>query len=554
MKQKFLPSLFLSLTAILMMVSCSKKSNTLGRYVPANAAIVLHLNAATLTDKLPWEEVKQNELFKKMIADSSLSPFAKAALDNPENTGIDIKKDLIFFMVKDSTGAYVAFEGGIKDAAKFKAYNNSVFKNGKASQKNGVDYLADDKTTVSWNQTKFIVVADAPEASQLNNMDRMMNKDSMMLPPPVSVSTRDEAATAEQLYALAENNSLAKNEKFSELVASKGDVHFWMNAESFNPGTAGMGAMSMVNMNKIFEGSVTSGTVNFESGKIEVDVKSYAGKELTDIWKKYSGSKISSDMVKRVPAKDVAFFLAMNFKPEGIKEFVKLMGLEGLINMGAAFLGFNLDDFIKANKGDILLAVSDIVKDSSGKTDASVLFAASVGDKLSFDKLVAAGNKMGKDQLGAAASKISFNQNKEYFAIGNKKENIDQFITKEGSSTFDFYSKIASGPIGGYVNLQYIMTSMRSEASKDSLGLLAMDASIKMWENIILSGGEFKNNGVTQHIEINLVDKTTNSLKQLNKYAAAIGVIAEQKKKETDITDIRLHGDTTGVKDSLLFE
>ena len=98
------------------------------------------------------------------------------------------------------------------------------------------------------------------------------------------------------------------------------------------------------------------------------------------------------------------------------------------------------------------------------------------------------------------------------------------------------------------------MTSMRSEASKDSLGLLAMDASIKMWENIILSGGEFKNDGVTQHIEINLVDKTTNSLKQLNKYAAAIGVIAEQKKKETDITGIRLHGDTTGVKDSLLFQ
>ncbi len=327
-----------------------------------------------------------------------------------------------------------------------------------------------------------------------------------------------------------------------------------MNAESFNPGTAGMGAMSMVNMNKIFEGSITSGTVNFESGKIDVDVKSFAGKELTEIWKKYSGSKISSDMVKRVPAKDVAFFLAMNFKPEGIKEFVKLIGMEGLLNMGAAFLGFNLDDFIKANKGDILLAVSDIVKDSSGKTDASVLFAASVGDKLSFDKLVAAGNKMGKDQLGAAASKISFNQNKEYFAIGNKKENIDQFITKEGSSTFDFYNKIASSPIGGYVNLQYIMTSMRSEASKDSLGLLAMDASIKMWENIILSGGEFKNDGVTQHIEINLVDKTTNSLKQLNKYAAAIGVIAEQKKKETDITGIRLHGDTTGVKDSLLFQ
>ena len=84
------------------------------------------------------------------------------------------------------------------------------------------------------------------------------------------------------------------------------------------------------------------------------------------------------------------------------------------------------------------------------------------------------------------------------FQLALKKEYIDQFVAKEGDSKFDFFDKISSGPIGGYVNLQYIMTSLRDQASKDSLGLAALDASTKIWENIIMNGGEFKDGGITQ--------------------------------------------------------
>jgi hypothetical protein len=96
------------------------------------------------------------------------------------------------------------------------------------------------------------------------------------------------------------------------------------------------------------------------------------------------------------------------------------------------------------------------------------------------------------------------------------------------------------------------MTSFRAEAGKDSLALAALDASLKVWDNILLSGGEFKDGGVTQHVEINLVEKSVNSLKQLNQYAAVIGNIARQKKMENGMWDIRLKGDTSIVnKDSL---
>ncbi len=551
MRQKFLPALLIAFTATLLFTSCKKKTNTQGRYVPATAAVIVHVNGSSVTEKLPWEEVKQGELFRTAYTDSSMSDFAKTALDNPENTGIDTKQDFIFFMVKDSSGSYVAFEGAIKDAAKFKSYNSNVLKNGVATQQNGIDFLASEKTTVSWNKDRFIVITDAPPPANademqdwMKNMDQRMADDSM---PPIPMpapkkSTRNAVATAAGLYSLDDDMSMANNEKFSELVNTKADMHFWVNAELMQQQSPEIPQLSMINLQKMYEGSIATGSVNFENGKIDVDMKSYASKEMMDIWKKYAGDKISDDMVKRLPAKDVAIFLALNFKPEGIKEFLRLTGLDGFFNMGTSTFGFNLDDFIKANKGDLVLSVSDITKDTSGKTTASVLFSTAIGDKASFDKIVAAGKKLGSQGMGQMASQLHFNSNEKYFAIGNNKSHIDQFVAKEGNTKFDFYNKIESSPIAGYVNFQYIMTAMRSNVGKDSVATMVLDSSLKYWDNALMTGGQFKDGGVIQHFEINMIDQSTNSLKQINRYMNLVGRVAKENKKESDISGIKLQG------------
>ena len=53
-----------------------------------------------------------------------------------------------------------------------------------------------------------------------------------------------------------------------------------------------------------------------------------------------------------------------------------------------------------------------------------------------------------------------------------------------------------------------------------------------MWDNMLISGGNFKDGGITQHWEINLLDKNTNSLKQLNTYIGIMGSIQEKKDKQ----------------------
>jgi len=339
------------------------------------------------------------------------------------------------------------------------------------------------------------------------------------------------AGVAASLISLKEGESLAKDDHFTELMKTTGDVHMFYNAQYFNA-AGNLGAMSaMVNMDKLTNGAQATATVNFDNGKINIDLKSYGSKELTELMKKYSGDSFDKNMVKNIPSKNLAGMFALNFKPEGLKEFLKLMNLDGLANIGLAQLGITLDDFVNANKGDILFAVTDIRKDSIAPPTATYVFSASIADKNAFNKLIDAGKKAGGPMMGnTVSSNIAFNTNDKYFVLSNNKDASDTYLAGTANNSFPFLDNISGGPMGGYVNFQYIMNSMKPT---DSIGILTHDASIKMWDNMLISGGNFSDGGIKQHWEINLVDKNTNSLKQLNTYAGIMSAI-EKKKKEKD--------------------
>jgi len=523
--------------AVILFASCSKKTNKEGRYIPSTAGVVVHVNGESLHAKLPWEKIKQNDAFKKMIADTSVSSFTKSLLENPENSGVNTKGDIILFVVKDTTGGYTAVEGTIKNAAKFKTMLTSALKNGKETVKDGFTYFADEKTSVAYNKEKFIVAINTPEVNDLQKtVSNAMDTTAQMDIPEVK-NTRDMNAVAAGILTLKEDASLAKNEKFSRLMAEKGDAHFWLNAQYFSPTEALSGIGAMANLSKLYDGAITTATVNFENGKINLDAKSYAGKEMTDLYKKYSGKDFDKSMVKNIPSKNLGGLFAFNFKPEGVKEFLKLLNMDGLVNLGAAQAGFNLDDFVKANKGDILIAVTDVRQDSITGQAADFIFAASINDKPSFNKIIDAGKKFGGRLVVGSTdeAKYSYNANDKYFVFTNNKTVTDTYIAGTANTSFDFLDKISGGPFGGFVNFQFIFNNMKPKVTADSLDVETYNASVKMWDNLLISGGNFKDGGIIQHWEVNMMDKNTNSLKQLNNYLGVMSIIQEKKKAKNNV-------------------
>jgi hypothetical protein len=531
----------LAAVSVLVLASC-KKTNKEGKFIPKDAAVAVHINGASLSAKLPWEEVKQNALFQQMYTDTTITAFVKKVLENPDNSGIDTKTDMVFFAQRDSSGGIVAFTGTIKDAEKFKLFNLDVTKGGSESERDGINLISSYPMCVAWNKEKFVYITDAPQMNQQDYIRRFTDTAYNTTPAP---KARDLGLTCKNIFDLKESNSLAENEKFTALVKKAGDIHFWMNAEELNKGSITNAALSMVNLSKLYEGNITTATVNFENGKILVDAKSYAGKEMTALYKKYGGKNIDEDMIKRLPAKDIAAVFAMSFKPEGIKELLKLMGVEAYANMGLAFAGFSLDDFIKANKGDVLIALSDFktkndttVTDENGTTNTAgylfntqpdVLFATSIGDKEAFNQLIKAGEKFGKGKTDDLP--MAYNSDGKNFAIGSSKENIDKFIANSSKNNFDFLSKINGKPFVGYINMQYIMRAFEKGAAKDSSAKLAYDASLKMWDNVYMKGGNYDDGGMNSTIEIDLMDKSTNSLKQLNQYLGLLSKLKMEKDK-----------------------
>ena len=520
-----------------------KKTNTQGRFIPEDAAIAVQIDGKALLSKLSWDEIKNNQLFRAMYSDSNLQATVKKLLDDPEKAGIDIHNDILFFTKKDSTGGYIAIEGSVKDAALLKAFNAEITNNGSANESEGINYISHAPLCAGWTNEKFVYVIDAPGLKGMDELSRRMANDSIDV---YSSKPRDISATCKAVFTLTESKSLAQNERFTKLMKEAGDVRLWINSEALSGNLVGMAAM--VNLDKLYKGNITTFAANFDNGKITLNGHSYAGEDLSKLYKKYGGGKVNEDMLKRIPGKDMVAVVGLNFKPEGVKEFLKMLNLDGLLNIGLTSLGFTMDDFIKANKGDIAFGVSDLQlktdtslhgmdqdtdmpMHSRMKPDFNFIFSVSIGDKDAFNKLITAGKKLGDKFESEKSLPIAYNSNGNYFVLSNSKENADKYLASNNNSS-DLIGKISGQAFGGFLNIQAAMKPFVNEASKDSVDKAMYEASLQMWDNILWKGGDIDDGAITQNIEINLLDKSTNSLKQLNQYTSKLGELEKEKRKK----------------------
>ena len=165
------------------------------------------------------------------------------------------------------------------------------------------------------------------------------------------------------------------------------------------------------------------------------------------------------------------------------------------------------------------------------KPDVNFIFSASIGDKDAFNKLINAGKKLGDKFVNDKSLPIAYSSNGNYFVMSNSKENADKYLAGTNANA-DFVSKISGQAFGGFLNIQAAMKPFVNEASKDSVDKAMFDISLKMWDNVLWKGGDIDDGAITQNIEINLMDKATNSLKQLNQYTSELGKLQKEKQKK----------------------
>ena len=512
--------LLLIICVSIIVTSCGKKT-TQGRMVPKDAGLVVVINTKSMTSKVSWSDLQQTSWLKDRSSDSTINSWQRKLMEDPKVSGVDYKNDMVFFALKNGDMGQAVFVGNIEDEKAFASFMRNIDSTIQPTKDGELTFMRlQNKALIGWNAKNFVFVAEqaikTPDLRYLNDT----TADTTTLVAPIAPSMDVLMPLCKRIFSLNADSSLYKDEKFSTLIKEDGDLHVWVNIEQLTKGSTAPGMLGMVNLTKFTDGTIATATINFDNGKITAKSKIYTGKALSNVLKKYSGGTTDADMLKSIPSANLDAALSLHFKPEGLLELIKLTGLDGMANLFMGQLGITMDDFIKANKGDLMLVVSDLKVDpGTGNTVSKIsengshaVFAISVGDKVAFDKLISAAGKA----TGGKSNSLAYRNTGKYFIVAFNQKDIDQFLA--GNKTAPpFTDKLKDHPSFAFVDIQNMMTALQPPAT-DTTRYQMFTINKVMWDNFSSYGGEYYDGSLNYTSEVNLVDKTTNSLKQLNTY------------------------------------
>ncbi len=528
-----------AVAATILFASCNKGGKS-DLHIPKDAMMVFYVKTSSLTSKLSWDEIKSSEWFKESYNETSDS-MQKKIMENPEASGVDMKSDFAMYMKKQGKSGLAVVEGKIKNAKDFETFLVKQNESAKIEKSGDLQYVSNEDNLISWNDDHFMFMsnADMPDQSMMmpgsdegsyndyqDRESRKFGKDSLL-------------AFTKALLDLDGDEKLNDDDRFSSMLKESGDVHLWMNSEEYMGSLSGM--LSMFKFGDLLKDNVSTMSLNFEDGQITMKSKQFYGEEMSKLMESYKSKTVDAALVNRIPSQDVVAALVMNYDPAWLKEFFKKMGLDGVINGYLGRIGYSLDELIGATGGQFLASVSDfklVMKEvtmpafyegaepytvTRQEPEMRVVVAASVNNKASFDKLI----DIAKKNMEGADTAIAYKTTNEWFVAGNHMETVDKFLAG-GNNKLPFADKISGHPFGMYVDLQRILKGIPSKNKYDSS---FMNIALQTWQDVVGTGGEFKDGVMTGEFVINMVDKKTNSLKQLNQFAEKVHAASKERRR-----------------------
>lgn len=527
MKQ-FIKLLFAILITSYALTSCKGK-NEIGALVPANALAVGYFDTKALLEKLPFSEIKSTAIFKDANDSSPIPEWAMKILEDPSGSGIDLSKGLIMYSAKDTGTAFnIVVSGFVSSVSDFESFNKNIDPSHEITSEKGIKTMTLKNSVAGWNDKHFAYVLNVN--SGVGNMDEWEEEGGSL--PGISMGDMATARTyLIKVLNLSSGNSLSGEERFSSLLNKKGDIKAWINTEEIFNLTPG-GAMGMFKLDDFIKDSRSAYAISFNDGSVQADQYFYYGKKLGDLIKKYKADEIKTSDFSALPINDVAGVIAFNINPQFLYQYLKLAGLDGIIGIVTQGMGLSTEDLLKSFDGKILAALGNITMKNA---DSSAFLAPPID----FDFLVKIGvkNKENVQKIlnqafqssGAivSASDLPYSLTDKAFAYSNKKNLASEFTDGKGNHKFEWADKISGHPFGLYVDIQKILSSL--PPAKDSATAASINVSKAFWKDVYSKGGDAKDNTLTSETVVNLQNKSTNSLKQFNKYFDELYVLNRQK-------------------------
>lgn len=535
--------------------SCKQAAPDQTKYIPKDALLVLDLNWRSLSDKASKGNFNWDSLFKAAATepddDSNLAK-GKREFDNFIHSGVDTNSNVFFFT--RSNGSIMSGQntsGGVvmnmKDASKFESYVQHHENAPEIKKGDGFSYaLLSDNLYVGWNKD-VVILSGSQEMKRYSDSGNSSGNNSNNAQQNLSA-----------LFNQKQDESIASVPEFKELMEEQADMLFWTNSSSvFNS----VPLLGLTKFADLFKGSYGAGSVNFENGRAVAHYKSYAGKDLADILKKYPGQTVDMSLVNKYPY-PVEGFAAFSFNPQIISEIIKYGGMQSTVDQYFQKLGFTMDDVTKAFKGDFAIVFSDIatgekeydyngMKIHANRPSAKMVFNATIGDKASYNKIVSKLAEQGIMEMKngqyvpQGMGDVAWNMDGKNLTVASDNDVMQQYLSGRGNAAVpaDVANEAKNKAGVFYVDINKILQGLSTGGDDKSL-----DAAKATFGNALATATNFNSKYTESNFQLNTINNNQNSLVTLIKFFAAVSQKIEkegQRLKNQGMIDSLQHIDTT---------
>ena len=500
--------------------SCSNNASKLTRFIPKDASVVAGIDAKGMTEKLAKGNMDIDTI-ASLLSGGNDSSEIETKWNELKSSGIDLSAELYVFgkqtsSIMEGSSSTMGVLVSLKDVSAFEQFIKKKKPGAEIKTSGDYSYVAlGDDYIVGWKDKVAI----------LDNVHGGKNA-------PGTYNTGEGTLSQlllTKLFAQGASESIESVDAFKDLEKEQGDILFYSAVSSTD---AGLSALSLSKMGDLIADSYTTGTINFEDGKVVASFTGTTSKVLGQIFEKYPGHSLDAGALDKYPL-HADGFMSLSFNPRVLAEIVKYAGAEDMANQALSQYSLTIDDVVKALKGDITVAVTandDMQKPQPGmpeKSPAKFIFNAAIGDKASYDKVVKALNAKGVQvpQNGVVAvpmfGNLAVSVTDKNLVVASDIDILQKYLsgTSKGSVTDDVKSKISGKSVAFYADINAVMQKIKA-AHPDSTAS-AKDSTAPFIKDFIATGDKLNGKTVKGDAELRMLDESQNSLVTIVRQAVA---------------------------------
>ncbi len=520
------------------------------RYIPKDAALVAGVDLKSLGKTIAWNMITGSKLFKEMekrVPQKNGSDI----MSGLDKAGIDALNTFYVYLKTDKR-----FNGGIKVTALVPLSNSGDWENyvkkgfpaSEIKQHNGIKTTSLGKDMyVGWNNNLLIIVNSAGGYG-----------DASEGPQPTGPAV-DMAVELDAAFGVTKDNSIIGDKNFTKLENSGHDLTLWINYEQIMsqymneneaPKMAGVSLSPTV-----WKGTAFACGFDFKKGKITGDMAYYSSGEMSSVYKELGATNASQDMIDRLPSNGLDMMIAMHLSPKGIKGLLEKTEMLGLANAGLSSIdGMDIDKLLDAFTGDMAFTMNGLsVEQAKGgareygmpekKANAAVCYVMKINKKENFQKVIDIALQTGALKPTAngyvipmsTTDSVFIMMNGEYAALSNKYNEAKAILdgtNKSKKLPAAVASQVSGHPFALYLDIQQAISKVDMGGTISGGDSIMYLESKKLLTDLYLSGGEFKDDAMATHLEVNFTNKDESSIIALLDFGMKISDAQEKAKQQ----------------------